>query len=268
MANEWVLKEDIVEVCHRIYGKGYVASNDGNVSIRISENEILTTPTGMSKGYLEVGDIVKVDMDGNKIAGAEDRRPSSEVKLHIRVYKTRPDIKSVVHAHPPIATGFAVAGLPLAQCVLPEVVITIGSVPLAPYGTPSTEELPDTIMEYIKKSDAFLLANHGAMTIGTDVYKAYYRMETLEHFAHISLVAKQLGGVRTLTKEQVDRLMEIREELGIEGPNFSCETCGLCGGEVCAISDSAAGEKSQEVSEDEIARIVAERVKGALSGGG
>ena len=144
--------------------------------------------------------IIKVNMDGEVLSG--DLKPSSELKMHLRVYKERPDVRSVIHAHPPTATGFAVAGIPLVRCILPEVIISLGSIPIAEYGTPSTEEIPDAIMKYLTDCDAVLLANHGALTVGTDLFNAYFKMETLEHFAKISLVARQLGGNKSFPKNR------------------------------------------------------------------
>ena len=187
-----------------MYERGFVASNDGNISCRIEEDRILTTPTGMSKGFLKLEDLCIVDMDGALVSG--QRRPSSEIGMHIFLYCQRPDVRAVVHAHPPTATGFAVAGVPLTACVLPEVVITLGAIPIAEYGTPGGPEISEPIRQYVMDYDAYLLENHGATTIGADVMNAYYKMETLEHFAKILFVAKQLGGYNELDAEQVAKL--------------------------------------------------------------
>ena len=233
MLTEYQAKLDIVEIGRRIYNQGFVASNDGNISIRISDTEILATPSGLAKGFMNPDQIIKCDLQGNKIAGDPNLKPSSEIKMHCAVYLARPDITAVVHAHPPVATGFAVAGIPLEKCVLPEIILTIGSIPLAQYGTPSTEEVPNSIRNLIKNCDAVLLANHGALTVGKDVYNAYYKMESLEHFAKISLAARQLGGEKVLSAPQVDKLMEVRNQLGITGPVLTCKgpecaECGIC----------------------------------------
>ena len=158
--------------------------------------------------------MVVVDLDGKKIRGTRDA--SSELLMHLEVYKNRPDVRAVVHAHPPIATGFAVAGIPLDRAVLAEVVTTLGSIPIAEYGTPSTPELPAAVRKYIKAHDGLLLANHGALTIGPDVYAAYYKMETIEHFAKISLVTRQLGRENLLSREEVHRLQDLRGNYGIK----------------------------------------------------
>jgi len=202
-------RRDIVEVCKRLYQKGFVASNDGNVSVRLSDKEILATPTGMSKGEITSNQLIKVNIDGEVIEGF--LKPSSELKLHLHIYKSRPDVKSVVHAHPPISTGFAVAGIALDQMAIPEVIATLGTVPLAPYATPSTEELAHTVDGYIEKCNAILLSNHGVVTVGTDVFSAYYTMERVEHSAYIIWVARSLGGEKPLSQENINKLLEIRK---------------------------------------------------------
>jgi L-fuculose-phosphate aldolase len=226
-------KKDIIEIGRRLYQKGYVASNDGNISIRIGATEILATTTGVSKGFLGPDDIISVDMRGKKIAGRGE--PSSELKMHLLVYEKRPDVKAVVHAHPPVSTGFAVAGIPLAQCILPEVVVSLGAVPVAAYGTPSTYEVCDAIAHYVEKSEAFLLANHGVVTLGENAFQAYYRMETVEHFARILLTARLLGNVNVLSREQVEKLMEVRKKAGVQGKFPDCESCGYCSGDAKTV---------------------------------
>jgi L-fuculose-phosphate aldolase len=164
--------------------------------------------------------MVVTDLEGRKLQG--QRNPSSEMQMHLEVYRRRPDVNAVVHAHPPIATGFAVAGIPLDRAVLAEVVTTLGSVPIAEYATPSTKELPEAVRQYVKAHDGMLLANHGALTLGTDLFAAYYKMETIEHFAKISLVARLLGGERILSREEVFRLQDLRGRYGIAAPAPIC----------------------------------------------
>jgi L-fuculose-phosphate aldolase len=242
------VKRDIIHCCHRMYQRGYVASNDGNVSVRISEDRVITTPTGMSKGFLSADQLIITDMDGKKVSGT--LRPSSEIKMHIMVYRERADVKSVVHAHPVTATGFAVAGIPLSKCVLPEAVIVLGVVPIVPYGTPSTDEIPNAIKPLIQDYDAFLLENHGALTIGSNVIDAYHKMETIEHFAQISLVARQLGQENTLSKEQVVKLMQVRERLGVKSHITGCYSCNTTPqGEACTFMP-AAGKTAPSVPAD------------------
>lgn len=256
MHSEYQIKQDIVEVGRRIYTKGFVAANDGNISVRMSENEVLTTPTGVSKGYMSVDMIIKVDMAGRKISG--DLKPSSELKMHLDVYKNRPDVKSVLHAHPPTATAFAVAGIPLNKPILPEVVITLGSCPIAKYGTPSTDEIPDNIRDHLQKHDAVLLENHGALTIGTSVFDALFKMENIEHFAKVSLIARQLGGENEIPAIEVEKLIKVRESLGVVGRNPYCTDCGAC--KNCSDQKEIPLEKMSESQLNEIVSSVVRKV--------
>ncbi len=219
-ASEDTLRAGIVEVGRRLYARGYTASNDGNISARLDAGRLLMTPKSVCKGFMTPDMMCITDLDGRKLAGERD--PSSEMQMHLEVYRQRPDAQAVVHAHPPIATGFAVAGIPLDRAVLAEVVTTLGSVPIAEYATPSTKELPEAVRKYVKAHDGMLLANHGALTLGTDLFSAYYKMETIEHFAKISLVARLLGGERLLSREEVDRLQGLRGMYGIRSPAPIC----------------------------------------------
>ena len=214
------LRADIVEIGHRLYTRGFCASNDGNITVRFADDRVLTTPKSVSKGYMTPDMMVVVDLDGRKVSG--DRDASSELLMHLEVYRQRPDVRAVVHAHPPLATGFAVAGVPLDRAVLAEVICTLGSIPIVDYATPSTPELPAAVRQYIKAHDGLLLANHGALTVGGDVYSAYYKMETVEHFAKISLVARMLGGERLISQEEVLRLQALRGTYGIAAPAPIC----------------------------------------------
>ena len=220
MRSESELKQDLVEIGRRIWLRGYVAANDGNISVRIGPNEFLCTPTGVSKGFMTPEMIIKINGAGEVLSG--EWRPSSELKMHLRVYHERPDVNAVVHAHPPVSTAFAVAGIPLNKKFLPEVIVTLGEIPLTEYATPSTDEVPEAIAEFIKDHDAVLLANHGTLTMGSDVFNAYYKLETMEHYANISLAARQLGGERELSPERIAQLMEVRRKMGIKGayPGF------------------------------------------------
>lgn len=181
--------------------------------------------------------MVVTDMSGKRIAG--DRDPSSELLMHLAVYRNRPDAQAVVHAHPPLATGFAVAGIPLDRAVLAEVITTLGSIPIADYGTPSTPELAQAVERYVKAHDGLLLANHGALTLGHELYAAYYKMETIEHFAKISLVARLLGRERLLSREEVDRLQQLRGKYGIAAPAPICPPeDGVAAGVECQVVQS------------------------------
>jgi L-fuculose-phosphate aldolase len=207
-----------------MYARGYTASNDGNISVRLDDRRLLMTPKSVCKGFMTPEMMCITDLDGVKLAGERD--PSSEMQMHLEVYRQRQDVRAVVHAHPPTATGFAVAGIPLDRAVLAEVVTTLGSVPIAEYATPSTRELPEAVRKYVKAHDGMLLANHGALTLGADVFSAYYKMETIEHFANISLVARLLGGERLLSREEVFRLQELRGSYGISSPAPICPQPG------------------------------------------
>jgi L-fuculose-phosphate aldolase len=220
MTSETQLRADIVEVGRRLYARVYTASNDGNISVRLDDRRLLMTPTSVCKGFMKPEMMCITDLEGRKLEG--DRDPSSEMQMHLEVYRRRPDINAVVHAHPPIATGFAVAGIPLDRAVLAEVITTLGSVPIAEYATPSTRELPEAVARYVQAHDGMLLANHGALTMGKDLFSAYYKMETIEHFAKISLVARLLGGERILSREEVLRLQDLRGRYGIAAPAPIC----------------------------------------------
>lgn len=249
--NLFTLKHQIVEVGRRTYERGYVASNDGNISARIDENRVLITPTGVSKGFMKPEDLIVVDFSGKVLSG--NKKPSSEMFMHLQVYKDRPDVNSVCHAHPPYATGYAVAGLPLDKCVLPEVVIALGSIPLIEYGTPGTDEFYKPVVKLLKDYDAFLLANHGALTVGKDVLNAYHKMETLEHFAHITFVAQQLGYITTLNKEQVQKLTDQRTKYGIRTTVgcVSCEDDNSCSTNISSPQiDSSKEEMIKRITEE------------------
>ncbi len=220
MTAEQQARADIVEVGRRLWERGYVASNDGNISVRLDDSRLITTPKNVSKGFMTPDTMVITDLDGKKISGQRD--PSSELKMHLEVYRNRPDARAVVHAHPPTATGFAVAGIPLDRAVLAEVITTLGSIPIAEYATPSTEELPAAVRKYVKAHDGLLLANHGALALAGDVMSAYYRMETIEHFAKISLVARTLGRENLLSRQEVVRLQGLRGMYGIASPAPIC----------------------------------------------
>jgi L-fuculose-phosphate aldolase len=222
LPNEDQLRADIVEIGRRLWLRGFVASNDGNISVRLSPDRLLMTPASVSKGFMTPEMLVVTDLEGTLIAGAPGRKPSSETLMHLVAYRERPDVNAVVHAHPPLSTGFAVAGIPLDRAVLAEVVTTLGSIPIADYATPSTSHLADAVEPYVKTHDGLLLANHGALALGKDLFAAYYKMETIEHFARISLVARQLGRENLLSREEVVRLQNLRGRYGIAAPAPIC----------------------------------------------
>jgi L-fuculose-phosphate aldolase len=256
------LREAIVEVGRRLYARGYTASNDGNISARLDDRRLLMTPKSVCKGFMSPDMMVITDLEGKKLAG--DRDPSSEMQMHLEVYRQRPDARAVVHAHPPIATGFAVAGIPLDRAVLAEVVTTLGSVPIADYATPSTRELPEAVRKYVKAHDGMLLANHGALTLGADLFAAYYKMETIEHFAHISLVARLLGGERLLSRQEVERLQGLRGMYGIASPAPICPPgTDSAAGPASALGDPASCQTVLAPRSDG-ERLVADFTRGAV----
>ncbi len=216
------IKEQICDVCHKMWQLGWVAANDGNVSVRLTDGTFLVTPTGISKSFITPEKLILVDGKGEIIDGQEGYRPSSEFKMHLRCYAKRSDVNAVLHAHPPTATGFAVAHRPMDMYNLIENVAAIGSVPLTPYGTPSTNEVPDAIEPYLNEHDVMLLENHGALTMGCDLITAYYRMESLELWAKITLNAILLGGSYDIDKANIDKLLALRPYYKITGkhPGF------------------------------------------------
>jgi L-fuculose-phosphate aldolase len=238
MTLESALRADIVEVGRRLYARAYTASNDGNISVRLGPDRLLMTPKSVCKGFMTPDMMCITDLDGRKLQG--DRDPSSEMLMHLEVYRQRPDVQAVVHAHPPTATGFAVAGVPLTRAVLAEVLTTLGSIPIAEYATPSTSELPAAVRTYIKAHDGMLLANHGALTAGSDLFAAYYKMETIEHFAKISLVARLLGGENLIAREEVARLQDLRGVYGIKAPAPICDVAAVDDA-ACQIVESPSG---------------------------
>lgn len=265
-------KADIIHVGRRMYERGYVASNDGNISVRLSEDRLLVTMTGVSKGFLTPEQLIVIDYDGNVISGRF--KPSSEIKMHLMVYQERSDVNGVAHAHPPTATGFSVAGIPLTECLLPEVIVALGSVPIVEYGLPGTMELVEPIRKYVHDYDAYLLENHGALTIGPDVINAYHKMETMEHFANIALTARLLGNVNSLGKKDVDNLIGLRERFGVT----TKAVCQLQSGQ--NINDQSVADTqpimpsnkkpsaNEQPSQDEMIRRITREVVNRLGAGG
>ena len=208
-------KKAILDIGQRMYVRNFVAANDGNICIRTGENEVWATPTGVSKGFMKKKMLVKVDLEGNVLEGT--KKPSSELKMHLRAYQENPELLSVCHAHPPICTCFAIAGIPLDVPVLAEAVITLGDVPVAPYAELGSKEVPEVIAPYCHTHNGVLLANHGAVTWAEDPYSAYYRLESMEYYANILMITgKILKEQNTLTEEQVERLLAMREKFGIK----------------------------------------------------
>jgi L-fuculose-phosphate aldolase len=235
----------LVDICHRLYTKGFVTATDGNVSARLGNGNILTTRTSINKGMVTDRDIVEVTRDGEMVSGTA--RPSTELGMHLFIYQQRPDVEAVVHAHPPYATGFATAGLALDQCLFPEVIVGLGAVPLATYATPSTSEVSESMAPYVKTSDAILLANHGVVAYGSSLLDAFFKMEKVEHAAHITFVARMLGGENVLSSDEVEKLRRISVES--YGKDFSEKIA-------CSTEEST----SEEMSETELRNYVAERL--------
>jgi L-fuculose-phosphate aldolase len=227
MASEYQLKEQMCEIGRRVYAKGFAAANDGNISIRLNDKEILCTPTMVSKGFMKPEDLCKVDYEGKQIAGT--RKRSSEILLHLAVYKNRPDVKAVVHCHPPHATAFAVAGMPVPNCILPEVEVFLGEVPTAIYETPGTQKFAETIVPHLKSSNTIILANHGTVTFGPDLEKAYWHSEIVDAYCNILILSLQLGNVNYFTQRQTKELLDLKKRLGYDDVRFHrAENCDLC----------------------------------------
>jgi len=244
MKTEREARDEVIDVCQRMHSKGYVAATDGNVSVRLSEDRILTTPAGLPKGSLRAEQLIVVDMSGNPVysrfsaptgvrgaqapLGSEDQRPSTELRMHLCVYRERPDVFAVVHAHPPISVAFTVAGLPLPGDFLPEVIVTLGQIPTAPYATPGTEAVPASIRNLILTCDALLLAHHGSLTVGKDALEAYLKLEKVEHAATVALASHLLGTVRPLPPEEVSRLSLRRLGLPVVPRAEGASPCAGC----------------------------------------
>lgn len=256
--SERELRETICEIGRMLYDRGFVAGGDGNISARLADGTLLATPTMVCKGRMTPDMIVRTDAAGKALAG--QGRPSSELAMHLEIYRLRADVKGIVHAHPPTATGFAVAGIALDRALLSEVVLTLGCIPLTQYGTPSTNELVDALTPFIPAHDALLLANHGAVAYGPDMETALSNMETLEHFAKISLVAHQLGGANQLPAAAVAKLVEVREKAGYMGgqprPGQACSFTPRTNGSNGARA--ANGDERITVTRAELIRLVEE----------
>jgi L-fuculose-phosphate aldolase len=221
--NESKARELIIEVGRLMYERSYVVSSDGNVSIRLDENRVLATPTMTSKGRMTVDGLAITDMEGTAL---NENKASSELAMHLLIYKMRPDIHAVCHAHPPHGTAFSVAGLAIEQPILSEVILTLGCVPLTDYGTPSTSELTDSMIPFVEHHNALLMANHGAVAYGKDLWEAFDRMETLEHTAKIAILSRALGQTNNLPSEAIEKLIHIREKAGYLDEKARCQSCG------------------------------------------
>src|SRR3954451_23664308 len=217
------------EIGRRVYAKGFVAANDGNISFRLSEDRVLCTPTRVSKGFMKPDDLCIVDLDGKQVSGTKKR--TSEILLHLSVLKARPEVRSCIHTHPPHATAFAVAHEPIPKCILPEFEVFLGEVAIAPYETPGTQAFADTVLPYVHDTDTIILANHGTITYGSDLQDAYFKTEIIDAYCRILILAKQLGTVNYYSDEKAAELIKIKPALGIPDPRLvrGLENCDLCG---------------------------------------
>src|SRR5213075_2190266 len=220
---EQTAKRDLLRICQLMYERSYVVSSDGNVSVQLDDGRVLATPTMTCKGRMTEDLIAVTDLDGRSLNGI---RASSELAMHLLIYRERPDVKAVCHAHLPHGTAFAVAGLPIDQPILSEVILTLGCVPIAEYGTPSTEELTNAMRPLVKHHNALLMANHGAVAYGADLWQAFDRLETLEHTSNIAILSRALGGANDLPKDAIEKLINIREKAGYLTESARCQACG------------------------------------------
>jgi L-fuculose-phosphate aldolase len=225
--NDRTLKEDICEIGRRVYNKGFAAANDGNISIRVGEDAVLCSPTMICKGFMKPEDICAVDMNGDQIAGK--RKRTSEILLHLEVMRNRPDVKACVHCHPPHATAFAVANEAIPQCILPEIEVFMGEIPVAPYETPGGQTFAETVTPFLKSTNTIILKNHGTISFGKTVEEAYWKTEILDAYCRILLLAQQMGKVDYLNEQKSRELLDLKKKLGFDDPRVHNEDCDLCG---------------------------------------
>jgi L-fuculose-phosphate aldolase len=279
MKSETEHRQEIVAIGQKMYQRGYVAATDGNISAKLDGERLLITPSGCCLGEMRPEDLVVVDQQGRPAEAGQRpddasrrpddaaQKPSSELPMHLEVYGQRPDVGAVIHAHPPLATAFTVAGISLAQCVIPEVVLTMGIIPTTKYATPATEKGREAVRELIRTHDALILDRHGTLTVGPDLIAAYHKLEKVEHAAQVTLAARQLGNIKTLPTEEVSRLEAMRSQLGLGENVTSCSQCGTCGrenggnGQSSAPGSGEAGEVDEEVVDvvtEEVLKVLEE----------
>jgi L-fuculose-phosphate aldolase len=261
MKSERQHREDICRFGKMLHERSYIAATDGNLSVRLDSDAILCTPTMMSKGMMEPEDLVVVNLAGRRVIGR--RNVSSEIAMHLLIYKLRPDVHGIVHAHPPTATGYAAAGLPLNQALVSEIVISLGCIPLARYATPGTAELTQALEPLVPNYDAILMANHGVVTYGSDLLQAYMKMETVEHFACITMVTHLLGRQQLLSDEDVRKLVVAREKYGIStaAQGAGCPVTAAAPPQTAARPAETEGPERFSVTREELMSIVKDAVR-------
>lgn len=284
MNNIHKIKQDICDIGQRIYAKGFAAANDGNITVRVGENEVLCTPTMHCKGFLKPDDICTIDMQGNQTAGRKKR--SSEALLHLEIYRQRTDVKSVVHCHPPHAIAFAIAREPIPQCVLPEVEVFLGDVPITKYETPGGQAFADTIIPFVDKTNVILLANHGTVSYGETVERAYWWTEILDAYCRMLILAKQLGRVSYFSEDKERELLDLKDKWGFADPRNTAEykDCDICANDIFRESWSdtgverrafdapppmgpkAANQPAASNDQEALVQAITERVMAALRG--
>src|SRR5262245_18494839 len=250
--DEQTARGDLIRICHLMYERSYVVSSDGNVSLRLGEGGSVARPTMTCKGRMTEDLIAITDLEGKAL---NDRRASSELAMHLLIYRERPDVKAVCHAHPPHGTAFAVAGLAIDQPILSEVILTLGCVPLASYGTPSTDELTQQMRPLVKHHNALLMANHGAVAYGADLWQAWDRLETLEHTAKIAILSRVLGGSKNLPAEAIEKLINVREAAGYLGGSARGQACGY-------LNPSENGDTKISLTREELVELLSQAVNG------
>ena len=246
MVNLHKIKQEICDIGERLYKKGFAAANDGNISYRIAENEVVCTPTLISKGSMKPDDLCTVDMEGKQLSGR--RKRTSEVMLHLAIMKARPEVKSVVHCHPPHATAFGIAREPIPQCVLPEVEIFLGDVPITRYEIPGGKAFADTVLPFVHKTNVIILANHGTVSFGDTVEKAYWWTETLDAYCRMLMLARSLGRVNYFTEPEAKALLDLKSEWGFNDPRLEMKNCELCSNDVFRNSWKATGVEPRAFS--------------------
>jgi L-fuculose-phosphate aldolase len=243
MSNIHRVKQEICEIGQRVYQKGFAAANDGNISYRVSEKEVVCTPTMISKGFMKPDDLCVVDMEGNQLSGR--RKRTSEILLHLAIMKERPEVKAVVHCHPPHATAFGIAREPIPQCVLPEVEIFLGEVPIARYDTPGSQTFADTILPFVHKANIMILANHGTVSLGETLERAYWWTEVLDAYCRMLILARSLGRINYFSEPETRELLALKERWGMKDPRNEMRNCDICGNDAFRASWTGCGVQQQ-----------------------